>query len=188
MNHLSKLLANCLWQLIIRLFQPWNQKFIILSLQGELLPSPCSSYLHTVVTRFGRHGATLRWWCLMMHVTLHRRYQQHLQYVYTSRCSSCVPLWSPGPLFVLLSEWQLCAPHAVVGSPTEALLPGADFHSSHLFRPLGVLLPLRHGSADLWTGGGYSHAGNHWYVGFHGGINAELFQKLKICFSFFIQL
>lgn len=50
--------------------------------------------------------------------------------------------------FVVLSEWQLCAAHAVVGQPTEALLPGADGLSCPVFLPLSLLLLLRHGSAD----------------------------------------
>lgn len=92
-----------------------------------------------------------------------------LHHIYTSRHS--VSFIHHTLFSFSLSEWQLHAAHAVVGQPTETLLPSTDVHSCPVSLPLGpfsLLLPLRHGSADLWAGTGYTSAGNHRCISFWG--------------------
>ena len=129
-------------------------------LQRKPLPSPFSSYLQTVVTPWRRQAATCRWWCLMMPVTSHRRYEQLLLYVSTSSyfCVLCTSASS-----LSLPEWQLCAAHVVVGQPTEACLSGEDGHSCPVILTLSLLLHHRHGGADQGSGAGYRDAGSHRY-------------------------
>lgn len=65
-----------------------------------------------------------------------------------------------------LSEWQLCSALAVVGNPTEALLPSAAAHTCSTASPpwtLTVLLPLRHDGADTSTRKGYTETNSHRY-------------------------
>lgn len=67
--------------------------------------------------------------------------------------SVATPVLSVRHLPVLfLSEWQLCAAHAVVRQPAEALLPGADGQSIPVFFPQSLVLLLQHDGADVWPG------------------------------------
>lgn len=117
------------------------------------LQSPSSSYLPTVATQWRHHGLTWRWWCHMMAAIFLRRCQDQ-------KCC-CFSYSIPVPRCVLfnylcyISEWQLRATHAVVGEPTEVVLPSDDIHSySHvlLVCALCLLLCLWHGSEDSRAG------------------------------------
>lgn len=99
-----------------------------------------------------------------MAATSTRRYQQQLTFLPVhSTLVFCVhQSW-----FVSLSGGQLCAPFAVVGQPSKAVLSEEDVLSAPLVLPgcpLSLLLQLRHGSANTGTGARSTCATYHTYV------------------------
>ena len=128
-----------------------NQHHVFL--QREPLPSPCSTCLHTVVTPWRRQGATCRWWCHMMPVTSHRRYEQQPYCVSTSSyfcvlCSSASSLsLCQNGSYVLPMLWW--GSPLKLACPVKMATPAPSYSPSVFCSTMGMVVQIKGQEQDI---------------------------------------